>query len=99
MIFSLMGGILFAAFISVPAWTLLARAIPQGPPSLLKAWGIGFAVKMVLGGFGLWAVIRILRFPLQPFVWAFLLGYVLALALEIWWATRRIRRVYSQQRS
>ncbi|MFH1011682.1 MAG: hypothetical protein V1784_10675 [bacterium] len=99
MIVYLVGGILFAALISVPAWLLLARAIPQGPPSLLKAWGIGFAIKMVLAGLGIWAVIRVLEIPLQPFVWAFLSGYVLALILEIWWATRRIRRVYSEQKS
>ncbi len=99
MIVPLAGGILFAAFISLPAWVLLARAIPQGPSSLLKAWGIGFGVKILLGMAGIWAVIRLVEIPLRPFLWALLISYVVLLAIEILWATRRIHRLYSKPTS
>jgi len=98
-ILPLAGGILFAALISLPAWMLLARAIPHGPPSLLKAWGIGFGVKILLGMAGIWAVIRLVEIPLRPFLWALLISYVVLLAAEILWATRRIRRLYSKPTS
>lgn len=97
MILLVAGGALFAALISVPAWMLLAHAIPKGPPSLLKAWGLGFGIKALLGGGGIWAVVRVVEIPLRPFLWALLVVYVLALAAEIWWATRRIHHFYSDR--
>jgi hypothetical protein len=98
-ILPLVGGILFAALMSLPAWVLLARAIPHGPPSLLKAWGIGFGIKILLGMAGIWAVIRLVEVPLRPFLWALLISYMVLLAVEILWATRRIRRLYSNRTS
>jgi hypothetical protein len=98
-ILPLAGGILFAALISLPAWVLLARAIPHGPPSLLKAWGIGFGIKILLGMAGIWAVIRLVEVPLRPFLWALLISYMVLLAVEILWATRRIRRLYPKRTS
>jgi hypothetical protein len=99
MILPVLGGILFAIIISLPAWLLLARAIPQGPPSLLKAWGIGFGVKMLLGIAGIWAVIRLIEMPFRPFLWSLLISYMIVLVFEILWATRRIRRIYSKRTS
>lgn len=97
MILPIFGGALFAIVISLPAWVLLARAIPQEPPSLLKAWGIGFGVKILLGMAGIWAVIRLVEIPFRPFLWALLISYMIVLVLEILWATHRIRRIYTKR--
>ncbi len=88
-------GAFCAVLISVPAWVLMAYAIPKGAPSLLKAWGLGFGIKIVLGGAGIWAIVRIADIPVRPFLWTLLIVYMLALAAEIWWAVRRIHRIYS----
>ena len=88
-------GALLALVISLPAWVLMARAIPKGPQSLLKAWGLGFGIKVLLGGVGIWVLVSIARIEPRPFLLALLIVYMLVLAAEIWWAVRRIQRIYS----
>ena len=88
-------GVFCAVLISLPAWLLMAHAIPKDAPSVLKAWGLGFGIKVLLGGAGIWAVVRVVDIPVRPFLWALLAGYMVFLAAEIWWATRRIRHFYS----
>jgi hypothetical protein len=90
-------GAFCAVLISLPAWVLMAHAIPKGAPSLLKAWGLGFGIKILLGGAGIWAIVRVADIPVRPFLWTLLIVYMLALAAEIWWAVRRIRRIYSSR--
>ena len=96
--FAVPGGILFAVLISLPAWLLLARAISKGPIPLLKAWGIGFGIKMLLGIGGIWGLARFTTVPLKPFLWAFLISYMVVLIVEIGWAVRQIHRIYPDKK-
>ena len=94
MMLVVLGGILFAVLISLPAWLLLARAISKGPIPLLKAWGIGFGIKMLLGVGGIWGLARFSAIPLKPLLFAFLISYMVVLGVEIGWAVRQIHRIY-----
>ena len=93
------GGILFAIIISLPAWLLLARAISKGPIPLLKAWGIGFGIKMLLGVGGIWLTARLTTIPLKAFLLAFLVCYMVVLIVEIGWAVRQIHRIYPDKKN
>ena len=95
MILPVAAGTLLAIVISLPAWVLMGRAIPKGPQSLLKAWGLGFGIKVFLGGIGIWVLVSVAAIPARPFLLALLIVYMLVLVAEIWWAVRRIQRVYS----
>lgn len=99
MMLAVPGGILFAVIISLPAWILLARAISKGPIPLLKAWGIGFAIKMLLGVGGIWALARFTTIPLKPFLWTFLISYMVVLVVEIGWAVRQIHHIYPDKKN
>ena len=94
MMLAVPSGILFAVIISLPAWLLFARAISKGPIPLLKAWGIGFGIKMLLGVGGIWGLARFTAIPLKPFIWAFLISYIVVLVVEIGWTVRQIHRIY-----
>ncbi len=99
MMLAVPGGILFAVIISLPAWLLLARAISKGPIPLLKAWGIGFGIKMLLGVGGIWGLARFSTIPLKSFLLAFLVSYMVVLVVEIGWAVRQIHRIYPDKKN
>ncbi len=99
MMLAVLSGILFAVLISLPAWLFFARAISKGPIPLLKAWGIGFGIKMLLGVGGIWGLARLSTIPLKPFIWAFLISYMVVLFVEIGWTVRQIHRIYPDKKN